>query len=205
MKKNEVNQAKQNGLNVTVKNVKTAVTVNDVANKPNKKEAKEAILLELSKDVSLNGFCKLIAKIKEESPAKYKELMLAHNLGENFEITFEWFKENCPKDENEKFAKWRKVNDTTVLANENPQYNRVTAKGVRYTLVPYNISKANYKVFLDMFSDVVSEVNRLRTLAESKVKAAKKEESEKSRSRFPRVQQTEIAVRMSRSTQEDDT
>ena len=30
-------------------------------------------------------------------------------------------------------------------------------------------------------------------------------ESEKSRSRFPRVQQTEIAVRMSRSTQEDDT
>lgn len=125
-----------------------------------KSEAKNAILLKLSKEVSLNKFCKLMQELKATSPVEYKNLLLAYNLSEAFEFTFDWFKENTPQI-NGKFAYWKKVSEK-LPANENKDYNRTTKNGVQYTLVEYNVYKAEYKVFLQMFANTVNEINRLK-------------------------------------------
>ena len=158
---------------MTTKNNTKKVTVNEVT-KVSKTEAKNAILAKLSNEVSLNKFCKLMQELKEVEKEAYKNLLLAYNLSESFEFSFDWFKANTPNIHG-KFAYWKKVNEKTP-ENKNGKFNRTTKNGVLYTLIEYNVQKANYGVFLQMFSNTVKEVNRInREKAEAQKAEAKAE------------------------------
>lgn len=152
--------------------------------KVNKKDAKAAVLAALSNEVTLSKFCKVVMNRDIVPVETYKNLLAAFNLSEDFEIGFNWFVENCPKNNNGDFCKWVKVNGKSVFASEIDEENRETEKGAVYTLLPYNVKKANYSVFLQMFGDVVKEVERkkkealkARKEAEKAERAAKKEAS----------------------------
>lgn len=158
---------------MATKNNPQKVTVNEVKT-VSKTEAKNAILAKLSNEVSLNKFCKLMQELKEVEKEAYKNLLLAYNLSESFEFRFDWFKENTPQI-NGKFAYWKKVNEKTP-ENKNGKFNRTAKNGVLYTLVEYDVQKANYGVFLRMFSNTVKEVYRInREKAEAQKAEAKAE------------------------------
>ena len=152
-------------------------SVNEV--KVSKVEARNSVLAALSNEVTLSKFCKVINDRNIVPAEVYNKLLSAYNLSEDFEISFKWFVENCPKNAEGSFCKWTKVNEKTVFQSDNASENRVTEKGVVYTLVPYNVRKANYSVFLQMFGDVVAEVVRKKREALKLQKAAEKAEREK--------------------------
>lgn len=168
---------KNENVNVTVSNAVTSSKTVSEMEKVTKKDAKAKVLALLSKEVSLTGFVKLMQQVKETDAQAYKDLLFAHNLSETFEFSFDWFKENTPKIDG-KFAYWKKVTDNQP-ANEKAEYNRINQKsGTMYTLVEYGIYKANYGVFLNMFSNTINEINRLKRLETAKEKEANKAESE---------------------------
>ena len=158
---------------MATKNNSQKVTANEVQT-VSRTESKNAILAKLANEVSLNKFCKLMQELKTTASVEYKNLLLAYNLSETFEFSFDWFKANTPNI-NGKFAYWKKTSEK-LPANENKDYNRTTKNGVIYTLVEYNVQKANYGVFLQMFSNTVKEINRInREKAEAQKAEAKTE------------------------------
>lgn len=172
MKANKSQTVKNENVNVVINNT-TSVNMNVIS----KRDAKAKVLALLSKEVSLTGFVKLMQQVKEADLQAYKDLLFAHNLSETFEFSFDWFKENTPTI-NGKFAYWKKVTDNQP-ANESAEFNRINQKsGTMYTLVEYNVYKANYSVFLNMFSNTVNEINRRKRAELAEVNKEKKAESE---------------------------
>lgn len=172
MKKQVVNNVEQvanqvsNRGNVTTKGYKPAPaeSANDL--KPSRKETRGDFLKFIisKEEISINKFFKLFAQFKEENPAGYADFLAARNLDFATDYSFAWFKKFCPSiEENGKpaFAYWRKVSDN-VPANDNPAYNRVTEKGVHYTLVAYNCTRANWEQYEKMFNDVLREIARVK-------------------------------------------
>ena len=149
-----------------------------------KKESKANFLsYVISKEqISVSKFFRLFNEFKAESPLQYAEYISAYNLNLNTEYSFDWFKANCPKDENGNFAKWAKVSEKNP-ANKKAEFNRTTEKGVSYTLVAFPTLKANYEQFLSMFQSVLAEVKRIereKAKAEREAEKAKaKKEAEK--------------------------
>lgn len=133
-----------------------------------------------SEEISVSKFFKLFNEFKTKFPLRYANYISTHKLNLETNYDYLWFKENCPKikvGENEMFAKWVKVTEK-VTANKNESYNRKTEKGVIYTLVPFQVMKANYEQFLTMFKFVVSDLQRIereRLSAERKAEREKKQ------------------------------
>ena len=65
-----------------------------------------------------------------------------------------------------------------VSANKKAEFNRTTEKGVTYTLVPFDTSKASYEQFLPIFLSVVSNMKRIER---EKVKAEREAEKAKAK------------------------
>ena len=175
---NVANQVANRG-NVTTKGDKPAPaqTANDM--KPTRKDTKGAFMSFIiqREEIGLSKFFKLFEDFKKENPASYAEFLAARNLDFETDYCFTWFKRHCPAIEvngKNEFAYWRKVSDN-VPANENPAYNRVTEKGVQYTLVAYHCTRANWEQYESMFNDVLREMARLKrekAKAESEKKKA---------------------------------
>ena len=182
---------------MAAKNNYQKVTANEVQT-VSKTEAKNAILAKLANEVSLNKFCKLMQELKQTEAQTYKNLLLAYNLSENFEFSFDWFKANTPNI-NGKFAYWKKTSEK-LPANENKDYNRITKNGVTYTLVEYNVQKANYGVFLQMFSNTVKEINRInREKAEAQKAEAKTEAKTEAKAKQSKKAKLKAIAQMSDS------
>ena len=165
---------------MATKNNSQKVTANEVQT-VSKTEAKNAILAKLANEVSLNKFCKLMQELQQTEVQTYKNLLFAYNLSENFEFSFDWFKANTPNIKG-KFAYWKKTSEK-LPENENKDYNRTTKNGVTYTLVEYNVQKANYGVFLQMFSNTVKEMNRINKEKAEAQKAEAKTEAKAKQSK----------------------
>lgn len=138
--------------------------------------------------ISLNRFLTIMGKMRIEKPFLYAELLNKYGIPLNIELTFDWFKANCPSvcvtekgldsegkevcTEKRMFAKWVKVNYVTIVKSVFAKENRATTKGVEYTLLPYNQGKASYGIFLNMFCDVANEMKRLEKERMAKAFAA---------------------------------
>ena len=179
--KNVENVANQvaNAQGVTTKSAKPAPAETANEKQPTRKDTRGAFMqfIVSREEIGLNKFFKLFSAFKAENPAAYGEFLAARNLDFNTDYSFAWFKANCPSvEENGKqeFARWRKVTEKQP-ANENPAYNRVTEKGVQYTLVAYRCTRANWEQYESMFNDVLREIARLKrekAKAESEKKKA---------------------------------
>lgn len=152
---------------------------------PTKKETKQTFVSYIvsKEEISVSKFFRLLNNWKTDDKNGYTDFCTAYNLAVNETYDFNWFIANCPKDENGNFAKWTKVSDK-VAANKDNAFNRVTEKGVIYTIVAYVSLKADYLQFMQMFLNVVANVKRLqreKVAAENKAKkeAAKKEAENK--------------------------
>ena len=148
--------------------------VTSQTNAPTRKETKLDFISYIhgKEQISVSKFFRLLNDFKVEYPQRYSEYCSAHNLNLSFDYSFSWFSANCPKDENGMFAKWVKVSEK-VSKNLDDTYNRITEKGVVYTLVAFNTSRANYEQFLPIFLSVVSELKRIER---EKAKAEKAKE-----------------------------
>lgn len=154
-----------------------AVTSQSVT-KPKFSEAKSRFINFVVKreEIGISKFFKMFAEFKAADIKGYEDFLVAKNLDFNTDYSFNWFIANCPTMEiagKKEFAKWVKVSDK-VPANENAVYNRTTAKGVQYTLVPYLCTKANWEMYLTMFTNVISEVKRKQREKEAAYKAKEK-------------------------------
>lgn len=159
---NKVNNAQ----GVTTTSAKPAPAENANEKQPTRKETRGAFLqfIVSREEIGLNKFFKLFSAFKAENPAGYGEFLAARNLDFSQDYDFAWFAKNCPfVEENGKkeFARWRKVTDKQP-ASENPAYNRTTEKGVHYTLVAYNCTRANWEQYEKMFNDVLREIARVK-------------------------------------------
>lgn len=149
-----------------------------------------------NEEISVSKFFKLFNEFKIKFPLRYANYISTHKL--NLETTYDyiWFKENCPKikiGENEMFAKWVKVTEK-VSANENESYNRKTEKGVMYTLVPFQVLRANYEQFLTMFKFVISDLQRIereRRSAERKAEKDAKQAEKEQKQMIKAIEQAE--------------
>lgn len=181
--KNVENVANQvaNAKGVTTQSAKPAPAETANESKPTRKDTRGAFLqfIVSREEIGLNKFFKLFAAFKSENPAAYGEFLAARNLDFATDYSFAWFKANCPSiEENGKqeFARWRKVTDKQP-ANENPAYNRVSEKGVMYTLVAYHCTRANWGQYESMFNDVLREIARLKREKEKARKEKEKAET----------------------------
>lgn len=156
------NVAEQVKESAKTKGAKVANSENSMKVQPTKKEMKQTFTSYIcsKEEISVSKFFRLFQSFKADSPKEYNEFISAYNLNLNTEYSFDWFKANCPKDENGNFAKWTKVGEK-VQANEKQEYNRTGVMGAVYTLVAYTTLKADYMQFMQMFLNVVSEVKRI--------------------------------------------
>ncbi len=150
--------------NVTTKGDKPAPAGSANETKATRKETRGVFMQFIisKEEISINKFFKLFTAFKEENPAAYGEFLAARNLDFSADYSFVWFAANCPAvevDGKKTFAYWKRVTDNQP-ANDNPAFNRVTKKGVQYTLVPYNCHRANWEQFEKMFNDVLREISR---------------------------------------------
>ena len=153
--------------------------VTSQTNAPTRKETKLDFISYIhgKEQISVSKIFRLLNDFKAEYKQRYSDYCSAHNLNVSFDYSFSWFSANCPKDENGMFAKWVKVSEK-VSKNSDDTYNRVTEKGVVYTLVAFDTSKANYEQFLPIFLSVVSELKRIeREKAKAEKAKAKAEEA----------------------------
>ena len=157
--------------------VKNAENANNIL--PTRKQTKETFVSYIcsKEEISISKFFRLFQSFKADSPKHYTEFCTAYGLSIETDYSFEWFVANCPKDENGKFAKWVKVNENHK-ANEKAEFNRMTEKGVQYTLVAYVCLRANYEQFMQMFLGVISEIKRLKREAEAEKRKAEKAQKE---------------------------
>ena len=174
---NKVNNAQ----GVTTESAKPAPAISASETKPTRKETRGAFMqfIVSREEIGINKFFKLFAAFKAENPAGYGEFLAARNLDFSVDYSFAWFAKNCPAiEENGKkeFAYWKKVTDNQP-ASENPAYNRETEKGVRYTLVAYHCTRANWEQYEKMFNDVLREVARVKREKERARKQAEKAET----------------------------
>lgn len=186
---NKVNNAK----GITTQSAKPAPAATANESKPSYKETRGAFIqfIVSREEIGLNKFFKLFAAFKSENPAAYGEFLAARNLDFATDYTFAWFKANCPSvEENGKqeFARWRKVTEKQP-ANENPAYNRVSEKGVMYTLVAYHCTRANWEQYETMFNDVLREIARLKR---EKEKARKEQEKAETAVKLAENKQAQI-------------
>lgn len=180
MKKNvnvSVNVAEAINESAKTKGAKVGKVENSMNVAPTRKETKlDFISFMVGKEqISVSKFFKLFNEFREDFPQRYSNYVTAHNLNLNETYDFSWFSANCPKDENGNFAKWVKVSEK-VAKNENETFNRITEKGVIYTLKAFDTSKANYEQFLPIFLSVVSELKRIER---EKAKAQREKEKAK--------------------------
>ena len=177
MKKTNVNVVIAENMNESVKTkgTKVANANNSMKVVPTKKEMKQTFVSYIvsKEQISVSKFFRLLQAWRKESTNAYNDFISAYNLNLNEDYTFEWFVANCPKTEDNSFARWVKVNEK-VVANKNDMYNRKTEKGVVYTLVPYTTLKADYMQFMQMFLNVVNEIKRLQREKIAKEKAEEK-------------------------------
>ena len=179
-----VNVAESINESVKTKGAKISNCVTSQTLAPTRKETKlDFISFMVGKEeISVSKFFKLFNEFRIEFPQRYSNYVSAHNLNLNKVYDFKWFVSNCPKDENGNFAKWVKVSEK-VVKSDNDDFNRTTEKGIIYTLVAFNTSKASYEQFLPIFLSVVSEMKRIereKAKAErEKEKAEKAKEKEK--------------------------
>lgn len=162
--------------------------VTSQSNAPTRKETKLDFISYIhgKEQISVSKFFRLFSEFKSEYPQRYSDYCTAHNLNVSFDYSFSWFSANCPKNENGMFAKWVKVSEK-VAKNENEIFNRTTEKGVIYTLIAFDTSKANYEQFLPIFLSVVSELKRIER---EKVKAEKaKEKAEKEKAKAEKAKE----------------
>lgn len=175
---NVVNESKK------TKGAKVANSENSMKVTPTKKEMRQTFVSYIcsKEEISVSKFFRLLHQWKADNVEEYKAFISAYNLNLGIDYTFDWFASNCPKDENGNFAKWTKVSEK-VCANENEAYNRKSDKGVIYTLVAYTTLRADYIQFMQMFLDVVHEINRKQREADKAKREAKKakEKAEKER------------------------
>lgn len=174
-----VNVAEQVNESAKTKGAKVSNCMTSMSVPPTKKETKANFISYLvsKEEISVSKFFRLFNDFKVEEPLKYAEYISAYKLNLKVDYTFEWFKVNCPTinvNGKETFAYWKKVSESTP-ANEKAEYNRISEKGVTYTLVPYVTLKADYTQFLTMFLAVVSNVNRLQREAEQEKRKAEQE------------------------------
>lgn len=169
------------------KGAKISNSVNSTSVQPTRKETKANFVsfIVSKEEISISKFFRLLNEWKAEQPLQYSEYISAHKLNLQTDYTFDWFKTNCPTNEKGLFSKWTKVSES-VLANKKEEYNRVTEKGVIYTLIPFNTSKANYEQFLNVFISVVTEINRIER--EKKAKERKKERESKQREKEAKLE-----------------
>lgn len=146
---------------------------------PTKKQTKETFISYIcsKEEISISKFFRLFQTFKTDNPIQYSEFCTAYGLSIETDYSFEWFVTNCPKDENGKFAKWVKVNENHK-ANEKAEFNRMTEKGVQYTLIAYVCLRANYEQFMQMFLGVISEIKRLKRESEAEKRKAEKAQKE---------------------------
>ena len=185
MKKNvnvSVNVAENVNESAKTKGAKVGNVETTSQTAPTRKETKLDFIsfMVSAEQISVSKFFKLFNDFKEKHPERYSNYISAHNLNLNMVYDFVWFSTNCPKDENGNFAKWVKVSEK-VAKNENEKFNRTTDKGVTYTLIAFDTSKANYEQFLPIFLSVDSEIKRIKREKEKAEKEKAKAEKEKAK------------------------
>lgn len=153
---NEITKAKKSGKSEQSEAVK--VTRKDTRNR--------FISFVVNKEeIGLNKFFKLFEAFKKEDLDGFKDYLFARNMDTKIDYSFNWFKENCPSivDANGKpqFAKWTKVSEKYSVS-KNEAYNRISEKGVMYTLVAYNCYKANWEQYEAMLNHVIANIKRLQ-------------------------------------------
>lgn len=193
-----VNVAEQVQESAKTKGAKVSNSVTSMSVAPTKKETKANFISYLvsKEEISVSKFFRLFNEFKVDEPLKYAEYISAYKLNLKVDYTFDWFKANCPTinvNGKETFAYWKKVSESTP-ANEKAEYNRITEKGVTYTLVPYVTLKADYTQFLSMFLAVVANVNRLqreKEQAEKKAQKAKEQAEKEQKQAQKAVEQAE--------------
>lgn len=191
MKKQEVKNVENLNAVVNGEIIKSAkprkkITSMDILT-PTRKETRARFISYIcsSEQISINKFFKLFNTFKAEDPEGYKEYISARKMDLNIDYTFEWFKNNCPTIEGN-FAKWVKVTEK-VKANEKTEYNRLTAGGVKYTLVSYNCYRANWEQYETILNDVVKEVRRIAKENAEKA-AAEKREKQKAAAKLSEIE-----------------
>lgn len=186
MKATNVNVETAQSMNEStkVKGFKPSNSVTSQLNVPTKKETKLDFIsfIQSEEKISVSKFFKLFESFKAKHPMRYSNYCAAHGLNLNENYNYSWFETNCPRNENNLFSKWVKVSEK-VAANKKAEFNRITEKGIVYTLVPFDTSKASYEQFLPIFLSVVSNMKRIereRIKAENDAKKEKaKKEAEK--------------------------
>ena len=181
MKKANVNAETAQSMNEStkVKGFKPSNSVTTQTVAPTRKETELDFIsfIQSEEQISVSKFFKLFESFKVKYPQRYSNYCSAHGLNLNETYDYSWFEANCPRNENSLFSKWVKVSEK-VSANKKAEFNRTTEKGVTYTLVPFDTSKASYEQFLPIFLSVVSNMKRIER---EKVKAEREAEKAKAK------------------------
>lgn len=183
MKKN-VNVSAEIAQTMNESKVSKGAKVSNCVTSMNKVQTKKEVnsdfmsFVQSEEQISVSKFFKLFNEFKVKHPQRYSNYCSVHKLNLNETYDFIWFKEHCPINESGLCSKWVKVSEK-VSANKNETYNRKTEKGVLYTLVPFDMSKASYEQFLPIFISVVSDVKRIEREKQAEIRKAEKEKAEK--------------------------
>lgn len=163
---------------------KTKGKVNQSANASvTRRDSKDLFIafIRNKEEIGLNKFFKLFEAFKNDDPNGFKDYLFARKMDINVDYTYKWFAANCPSiadvDGKKSFAKWVKVTDKHPKS-DNPEYNRVSATGVQYTLQPYNCFRASYEQYEVMLNHVVSNIKRVQK-EQAAVRKAKENEARK--------------------------